>query len=111
MNENVDETHFLFDLNNGKTLGIHGSENVNHADFASGGEGITMVLRISRGVSAKIESLFLSWSKPVIAINLLLVYLIMFKELVVDQKHAAGWIDVCLTNNLTSFEHTKGLKW
>ncbi|RLN67573.1 hypothetical protein BBJ28_00024453, partial [Nothophytophthora sp. Chile5] len=45
--ENIDETHFVFDFNNGKTLGFSGEKQIKYADVVSGGEEMTMVVRIS----------------------------------------------------------------
>lgn len=53
--ENVDETHFVIDFDNGKTLGFGGEAQVKCADVVSGGEGMTMVVRISGGPSAHIH--------------------------------------------------------
>lgn len=53
--ENIDETHFVVDFDNGKTLGFCGDETVKYADVVSGGEGMTMVVRLSGGPSARIH--------------------------------------------------------
>lgn len=53
--ENVDETHFVINMDNGKTLGFRGDENVKYADVVSGGIGMTMVVRITGGPLARIE--------------------------------------------------------
>lgn len=58
MVENWDETHFVFNMNNGKTLGFVGDEKVKFADVSSGGEGITMLVRITGGPSAEIRPPF-----------------------------------------------------
>lgn len=52
---NADETHFIFNMDNGKTLGFCGDEEVRYADVTSGGEGMTMLVRLSGGPCAKIE--------------------------------------------------------
>ena len=54
--ENADETHFVIDMDNGRTLGFSGQEEVKYADAVSGGEEMTMVVRISSGRDAKIEA-------------------------------------------------------
>lgn len=56
---NADETHFIFDVDNGKTLGFSGCNDVKYADVVSGGEGFTMMVRISGGRDARIEPPFL----------------------------------------------------
>jgi len=50
--ENIDETHFVVDFDNVKTLGFGGENKVKYADVVSGGDGMTMVVRISGGPSA-----------------------------------------------------------
>ena len=59
MVENMDETHFVFNMDDHTTLGFIGQAKVNYADVVSGGEGMTMVLRISGGVNSKIEAPFI----------------------------------------------------
>jgi hypothetical protein len=54
--ENVDETHFIVNMDNGRTLGFKGDTNVKYADVVSGGEGMTMIIRISGGISSRIEA-------------------------------------------------------
>lgn len=53
--ENADETHFVFNMDNGKTLGFIGNNQVKYADVVSGGESITMVVRITGGQRAAIQ--------------------------------------------------------
>ena len=53
--ENIDETHFIINMDNGRTLGFAGDNNVKYADVVSGGEGMTMVVRITGGPYARIE--------------------------------------------------------
>lgn len=53
--ENIDETHFIVDFDNGKTLGFSGETSIKYADVVSGGEGMTMVVRISGGPSARVH--------------------------------------------------------
>ncbi|RLN69414.1 hypothetical protein BBJ28_00022260 [Nothophytophthora sp. Chile5] len=52
--ENIDETHFIIDFDNGKTLDFSGVKQIKYADVVSGGEGMTMVVRISGGPAARI---------------------------------------------------------
>ncbi len=59
MVENMDETHFLMHKDNHRTLEHVGEGNVSYADVASGGEDMTMVLRISGGVNAKLQPSFM----------------------------------------------------
>ncbi|POM74274.1 Hypothetical protein PHPALM_8797 [Phytophthora palmivora] len=52
--ENIDETHFVVDFDNGKTLGFSGEKQIMYADVVSGGQGMTMVVRLSGGASSQI---------------------------------------------------------
>lgn len=53
--ENADETHFVFNMDSGKTLGFIGDNHVKYADVVSGGDPMTMMVRISGGVNAMIH--------------------------------------------------------
>ena len=46
-------------MDNGRTLGFSGQEEVKYADAVSGGEGMTMVVRIIGGRDAKVEAPFM----------------------------------------------------
>ena len=52
---NADETHFVVNMYNGKTLGIAGHQEVRYADVTSAGEGMTMLVRLSGGKNAMIQ--------------------------------------------------------
>ena len=52
---NAEETHSMVNMDNGKTLGFSGDHSVRYADFTSAGEGMTMLVRLSGGPSARIE--------------------------------------------------------
>jgi hypothetical protein len=47
--ENIDETHFVINMDNGRTLGFRGDTIVKYADVVSGGDSMTMVVRIFGG--------------------------------------------------------------
>eukprot|EP00474_Spongospora_subterranea_P005517 CRZ05975.1 hypothetical protein [Spongospora subterranea] len=53
--ENVDETHFVINMDNGRTLGFKGDDDVKYADVSSGGEGMTMIVRVTGGSNAAIQ--------------------------------------------------------
>lgn len=53
--DNADETHFIINMDNGKTLGLRGDAHVKYADVVSGGEPMTMMVRISGGANAFIH--------------------------------------------------------
>ena len=55
MVDNCDETHFVVNMDNGRTLGFKGDSQVKYADVVSGGEGMTMMVRITGGTGASIE--------------------------------------------------------
>lgn len=57
--ENIDETHFVINMDNGQTLGFRGDKVVKYVDMVAGGLGITMVMKVTRGVSGKIGMSFL----------------------------------------------------
>jgi hypothetical protein len=54
--ENIDETHFVVNVDNGRTLGFRGNTTVKYADVVSSGYSMTMVVRISRGRRSLIEA-------------------------------------------------------
>ena len=57
--ENAEETHFIINPDNSKTLGISSYTEVRYTDVTSGGEGLTMLLRLSGGRNARIKTPFL----------------------------------------------------
>jgi len=57
--ENEDETHFVFNMDNGKTLGLCGTTQVKYTDVVSGGENFTMMLRLSGGSRARFQLPFI----------------------------------------------------
>ena len=52
--ENVDETHFVVNMDNGKTLGFRGDNDVKYSDVVSGGVGMPMIVRLTGGPGATI---------------------------------------------------------
>lgn len=61
--EKADETHFVFNMDNGKTLGIREDYQVNYAEVVSGSEPTSMMVRRSGGPNAKIETTMLIFKK------------------------------------------------
>ena len=47
--ENIDETHFVVNMDNSRTLGFCGDTTIKYAEVVSGGDSMTMVIRISGG--------------------------------------------------------------
>lgn len=56
---NADETHFVFNMDNGRSIGFRGDSAVKYADVVAGEEGITMMVHIRGGRDARIECPFL----------------------------------------------------
>lgn len=54
LQENIDETHFIVNMDNKRTLGFRGDQHVKYADMVLGGVGITMVVKVTGGVHGKI---------------------------------------------------------
>jgi hypothetical protein len=54
--ENLDEMHFVVNLDNGHTLGFRGDTSIIYAEVVSGGDSMTMVVRISGGRRSMIEA-------------------------------------------------------
>jgi hypothetical protein len=54
--EKMDETHFVVNVYNGRTLGIRGDNDVKYSEVVSGGESMTMMVRITGGVSSHIAA-------------------------------------------------------
>ena len=53
---NADETHFVINMDNHRTLGICGEAEVKYSDVVSGAEGMKMIVRISGRRDARIEA-------------------------------------------------------
>lgn len=56
---NVDQTHFIINIDNGITLGFFGTSNLKYIDVVSGGKGFNLLLRLSGGNDETIEALFM----------------------------------------------------
>lgn len=57
--ENVDETHFVINMENGKMLGLHGDQTVKYADVVFGREAMTTVVQVTGRVWTKIMALII----------------------------------------------------
>ncbi len=53
--KNADETHFVINMDNDRTVIFRSQEHVRYADVASGNEGITMMVWITGGKDAHVE--------------------------------------------------------
>jgi DDE superfamily endonuclease len=51
---NADETHFVINMDNGRTLGFRKEEVIKYADVVSGGESMTMMVYLSGGPASRI---------------------------------------------------------
>lgn len=54
--ENANETIFVFSMGNEKSLGFKGDSGVNYADVTSEGDAVTLIVRLSGDVNARIET-------------------------------------------------------
>ena len=54
--ENLNETHFTVNMDNGRALGFQGDTSIKYADVVAGREAMTMVVRISRGRGTSLEA-------------------------------------------------------
>ena len=59
MCENIDETHLIIDMKKPRVLGFKGEGSLKYADVVSGGESMTLALRISGGVDSRLHPPFL----------------------------------------------------
>ena len=56
LTDNLDETYFVINVDNGQTLGFRGDSTVRYIEVVSGGDFMTMVIQTSRGRRAMIEA-------------------------------------------------------
>lgn len=61
--ENLDETHLVFNMDDGKMLGLDCSNTVQYTDLFPGGKKITAMVRLSGGANATIHVPFLICNK------------------------------------------------
>ena len=54
--ENADEIHFIFNMDNGQTIGFRGEECVKYADVVAGDVGMKMMVRLTGGRDAMLET-------------------------------------------------------
>lgn len=52
---NMDEAHFVVNMNNKRTLEFRGDMSIRYLDVVSGGEGMTLVIKIRGDASAHME--------------------------------------------------------
>ncbi len=52
-------THFIVNMDNGKTLCFRGEEMAKYSEVVSGGQGMTLVVRITGGPDGRIEVPFM----------------------------------------------------
>ncbi len=52
----MDETHFVINVDNERTLGVRGDNNVKYADVVSGGEGMTMMVCLTGGATSYMQA-------------------------------------------------------
>lgn len=61
--ENVDEIHFVHNMDNGRTLGFRGDEKIKYSYVVSGGQGMIIIVRLNGGPDARIEVPFMIFQK------------------------------------------------
>jgi hypothetical protein len=54
--ENLEETHFIVNMDNDRTLGFRGDTVVKYTDVVAGGDAMTMVIRISGSRRSIVEA-------------------------------------------------------
>ena len=54
--ENIDETHFVVNMDNGRTLGFRGDTSTKYTEVVFGGDSMTLVVQISGGRRSMIEA-------------------------------------------------------
>jgi hypothetical protein len=54
--ENIYEIHIVFNMDNDRTLGFRGDTTMKYVEVVSGGDSMTMVVRISGGRQSLIET-------------------------------------------------------
>jgi hypothetical protein len=62
--ENGDETHFLINMDNGRTVAGIGDRDIRYTDVVSGGTGMTMFVRVSGGAKAQLQPAFMVFQSP-----------------------------------------------
>lgn len=56
---NADETNFIINMDNGRTLGFYGETEIKYSDVMWCGEGMKMMVRVSGGRDSKIQRPFM----------------------------------------------------
>jgi DDE superfamily endonuclease len=62
--ETGDETHFVINLDNDRTVGAIGETEIRYANVVSGGGGKTMFVRVSGGARAQLRPCFMVFQSP-----------------------------------------------
>ena len=104
--ENLDETHFIVNLDNGHTLGFRGDTTMKYVEVVSGGESMTIVVRISGGRRATIEAPMIIFSNEnkSYPIRSLIDDIPGFST---EQGSKGGWIKWFFLNTFWSLVHIK----
>lgn len=84
LTENVDETHFIINVDNGMTLDFRGDNDVKYADVVSGGIGMTMVVRLTAGPEAIICAPFMIFQNDVCTVTRYAVFLMTCQEFLIE---------------------------
>lgn len=103
--ENADATHFVFNMDNGRTVGMRGDEKGEYADIVVGDEGVTMMVCITGGRNAHIEPYMLVFKNQN---TLLRVFLMHFRAFDTDRDRRGGWIIESLRSDCPNRELSGG---
>lgn len=89
----MDETHFIYDLDNRTVLGRH-DQTVTYNDIVMGSQEITVVLCLTGGRNARLLDPFSFYRMRVVTIPYV-KYRTMYRVVVTVHKEAGGWTVVC----------------
>ena len=62
--ENIDETHFVINMDNGRTLGFRDDTTTKYVEVVSGRDSMNLVVQISGGRRSMIEAPMLIFTNP-----------------------------------------------
>ena len=93
--ENIDETHFVVNMDNGRTLGFQSDMSTKYAELISGGDSITLVVRISGGRRSMIKAPMLILLTRTVAIRFE-GSMTISPKCHIGQDPKAGWTRTCL---------------
>lgn len=107
--ENVDETHFVVNMDNGRTLSFIGCSEVKYADVSSGGEGMTMMVRIKGAGMHQFNHhlLFSRTSREITPFEACPMIFLVFR---IARAQKDGWISACFLSGSQSLVPLKKIR-